>query len=233
VAAPRYRLSTTGFIDPRWFNLVQREPQPAVVNDRGGVIISGEEFRFSGEGLPAGTDVLVELSFSGYLQAVETAELERENQERAAASELAAEAERREYLEKTRALRARAEEQNAKIVLPVKWEVGIKDVLSGLSFNSDGTGRNARTVEHILLLEPLEFGRLRREENDFLCSASGKDNGKRWSGQVIDHRVDGDGNEYQPEVTCQTCLKIAQRITQAMAGQEAVSPAPKARGPKL
>jgi hypothetical protein len=88
-------------------------------------------------------------------------------------------------------------------------------------------------VEHIILLEPLEFGRLVRDENDFLCSTTKADNGKRWSNQVSDLWVDGDGNSFQPPVTCKKCLEIAHRITFAMDEQDEAPAAPKARGPKL
>jgi hypothetical protein len=89
--------------------------------------------------------------------------------------------------------------------------------LQPLTENSWGDGRNRRTVDHILLLEPLQVGRLKRRERDFLCSSSAARNGKRWSGQVIDRAIDGYGNEYPPAVTCQTCLRLAERLLPGVA----------------
>lgn len=229
MAAPRYRLQSPPFLDPRWFNHVRQGPQSAVVDERGVVVVAGEELRFSDAVLPVGTEVQVTLSASGFFQAVSTADLAIERE-----AFLKAEAMREQALRMAQnATRAAAEEANAEIRLPVKWDVGIKDVLSGLSENSNGSGRNSRTVEHIILLESLEFGRLVRDEGDFLCSSSKADNGKRWSGQVAEQWVDGDGNTYQPPVTCKKCLEVAQRVTQSMSEQEAPMDAPKAKGPRM
>lgn len=229
MAAPRYRLQSPGFLDPRWFNLVRQGPQNVVVDERGVVVVVGEGLRFAEESLPVGTEVQVTLSTSGFFQAVAVADLAAEREAFLKAENLREQGRRMAQ----NATRAAAEEANAEIHIPVKWDVGIKDVLSGLSENSNGSGRNSRTVEHIILLEPLEFGRLVRDEGDFLCSSAKASNGKRWSGQVAEQWVDGDGNTYQPPVTCKKCLDVAQRITQAMAEQEVPAPAPKARGPRL
>lgn len=229
MAAPRYRLQSPPFLDPRWFNHVRQGSHDAVVDERGVVVVAGEALRFSDAALPVGTEVQVTLSASGFFHAVPAADLAAEREELLKAEGMREQTRR----EAQNAIRAAAEVANAKILLPVKWDVGIKDVLSGLSENSDGTGRNSRTVEHIILLEPLEFGRLVRDEGDFLCSSSKVDNGKRWSSQVADQWVDGEGLAYQPPVTCRKCLEVAHRITQAMAEQEAPVAVPKARGPKL
>jgi hypothetical protein len=229
MAAPRYRLQAPPFLDPHWFNHVRQGPQNAVVDERGVVVVAGEDLRFFDAALPAGTEVQVTLSASGFFQAVSVADLAAEREEFLRAEDMREQSRRMAQ----NATRAAAEEANAEIRLPVKWDVGIKDVLSGLTESSNGCGRNSRTVEHIILLEPLEFGRLVRDEGDFLCSSSKADNGKRWSGQVAEQWVDGDGNTYQPPVTCKKCLEVAQRVTQAMSEQEAPVAAPKAKGPKL
>lgn len=93
----------------------------------------------------------------------------------------------------------------------MRWDVGIKDVLSGLSQTSFGDGRNRATVEHIYLLEPLQAGRLARKAGDFLCTAASGSNGKRWSSKVIERSHDGDGLPYQPKVSCRACLAAAER----------------------
>lgn len=227
--APRYRLLAPPMIDPRWLSRVQHTPKMSAVDERGVVVLAGEDLRFEGEALPVGSLVRVSLSPSGFFEAVEASALAKE--EGAVQEALDAFSASRRTTQN--GIRAAAEAANAEIRLPVKWDVGIKDVLSGLTENSDGSGRNSRTVEHIILLEPLEFGRLVRDENDFLCSTTKADNGKRWSNQVSDLWVDGDGNSFQPPVTCKKCLEIAHRITLAMAEQDEALPAPKARGPKL
>jgi hypothetical protein len=93
----------------------------------------------------------------------------------------------------------------------VAWDVGIKDVLSGLSETSWGDGRSAATVEHVYLLEPLTAGRLVRQAGDFLCTAAAGTNGKRWSSKVIERAHDGDGQPYRPRPTCKACLALAKR----------------------
>lgn len=227
--APRYRLVAPPMVDPRWLARVQGSPRVGVVDERGMIVLAGEDLRFEGEGLPAGSMVCVSLSPSGFFEAVAASALAQE--------EGALEEAKARYAETSRktqnAIREAAEAANAEIILPVKWDVGIKDVLSGLSEKSDGSGRNSRTVEHIILLEPLEFGRLWRDEGEFLCSSRSATAGKRWSDQVTDMWIDGDGKPFQPPVTCKKCLEIACRISAAMEEQEAAPAPPKARGPKL
>jgi len=82
----------------------------------------------------------------------------REEQERATAERYAR-------------LRTQAEETNAKLNIPVRWTSAQKSVLSGSSENSWGDGRNARSVNHVLLLEPLDEGKLKRKAHDFLCTS--------------------------------------------------------------
>ena len=100
---------------------------------------------------------------------------------------------------------------NGRICIPVNWDVAIRDVLSGLQENSMGDGRNAATVEHILLLEPLACGRLKRGKGDLLCASNRKLNGKNWSGQRAERRVGSNGEQYKPRVTCKSCLRLARK----------------------
>jgi len=84
----------------------------------------------------------------------------------------------------------------------VKWTTAIKEVLSGLSAKSNGTGRNKATVEHILLLENMKVGRLKRGAGDFLCSNS--------------RAIWGAGyTDMTSMVTCKACLAIAERLGKA------------------
>lgn len=202
-----YPLSGPQFLPPRWFNRVRGGKHAAVVTADGCVLLEGESLAFKGDALPPGTSVQVWLNVSGFFVCATDADLAQAEAERHARQ--AQEDEVRRL--RLNALRAEAEAFNARIKLPVRWEAGIKDVLSGLSETSRGDGRNKATVEHILLLEPLTAGRLKREAGDFLCTAASGSNGKRWSHQSAEHAVDGDGNLYQPEITCKACLALAKK----------------------
>lgn len=79
--------------------------------------------------------------------------------------------------------------------LPFKWEGRIKEVLSGLSENSNGDGWKKNTVVHVRLLEDFKRGRFSRNKGDYLCSPKKTSN---W----------GDGGIYDA-VTCKSCLQRA------------------------
>ena len=162
---PTYLLTpASGFIDPCLFNdfsngrnvravrLGWSTYHPAVVGDGRRVVVktdrASDTFRIDGD-LPPGTPVLVWLG-RNFRCAVEADLLAEHEREQAAAETRRAEAEerrrhRREN-EKQAALRF-----NATIRLPVKWDVGIKAVRSGLSASSSGDGCKANTVFHIHL----------------------------------------------------------------------------------
>ena len=84
--------------------------------------------------------------------------------------------------------------------LPFDWVADIKQVLSGLSEHSDGTGTRKNTVVHVRLLEDYENGRLKRKKNDYLCSPKKTAN---WTDS------DWDGHE----VTCKSCIKKVETLT--------------------
>ena len=203
-----HRLLSPPFLDPRWMAGIGHARRASTVNPDGTVNLAGETLRFEtpSEAPPPGTPVQVWLGRWFYC----ATQADLDEAERA--QKAAMEEKERQDRERRNRRRQEAEAFNAQIRLPVKWDTGIKDVLSGLTETSWGDGRNRRTVEHILLLEPLRVGRLKRQANDFLCSSSAPRNGKRWSGQVIDRAHDGDGNEYAPQVTCKACLQIAARL---------------------
>lgn len=202
-----YHVAGPDLLEPFWFNKVRHGQHAAVVAEDGTVTLEGVALRVRDEAPAPGTAVQVWLNGSGFFVCATLDEIERDAQARRDAE--AAEAERRR--QKLNAMRADAEALNARIALPVKWDVGIKDVLSGLSENSWGDGRSKATVEHIYLLEPLEAGRLARKEGDFLCTAASGTNGKRWSSKLVERCHDGEGTPYQPKVTCKACLALAQR----------------------
>ena len=199
----------SGFLDPLWFNKMRQGSQEAVVIDQRTIEVYGlrlhlahpEEIQLSSV-----EKVFVACQGNFYL------ETERERNERIheAAERQVQEAERART--RLNRMRAEAEEFNATLALPVKWKPGYKSVLSGLSANSWGDGRNRATVDHIWLQEELHVGRLHRNKGDFLCSSSPESNGQQW---VSPESVckDGDGNDYAPKVTCQACLKMVGRLT--------------------
>ena len=207
-----HKLQAPAFIDPRWFNQMRSGKHEATVIDAQSVEVKGQVLRLS---IPAevqlvpGRKTYVILNGHFYL------ETEEEYQERQHKIETVRKAEAEAYRARSNELRARAELFNASLYIPVKWLSGMKDVLSGLSAKSDGTGTNAATVTHIWLQEDLHDGKLHRSKFDFLCTSASGSNGKQWSGQTEDWRADGDGTRYQAKVTCKACLKIAQHWHQA------------------
>jgi len=202
-----HQLEGPPFLDPFWFNRMRQGQHAAVVSPGGVVSVEGVPLRLRGDVPAPGEAVHVWITSSGYFVCATLDEIERDAQVQRDAQ--AKEAQRRR--ERLNALRADAEAFNAKIALPVRWDVGIKDVLSGLSERSWGDGRSKATVEHIYLLEPLLDGRLSRLAGDFLCTAAAGTNGKRWSTKVVERCHDGEGTPYQPKVTCKACLALAQR----------------------
>lgn len=165
-----YHVSGPDLLEPFWFNKVRIGQHAAEIRERGTLVLEGVELRLRDEAPAPGTAVKVWLNTSGFFVCAILEEIARD--EAARQAEQAAKDQRRR--ETLNAQRSRAEAFNARLALPVKWDVGIKDVLSGLSENSWGDGRSKATVEHILLLEPLSAGKLNRKEGDFLCtSASG------------------------------------------------------------
>jgi len=197
------KLRYNGFIDPRWIRTVQSGKHKAIVDLTGkNIILKGEALILDVQ-LPPGTPVLIWLDRNFYC----CTELDFENHQ--AAIRKAADEELQKHRQLENEKREEAETFNATINVPVKWTVGQKDVLSGLSETSWGDGRNTRTVNHILLQEDLAEGRLKRPKGDFLCTSNKGLNGKQWSGAAQIDCVDGDGSTYLPKVTCKQCLKLA------------------------
>lgn len=208
-AAPAHRLNTdSGFINPLWLNRVRHRAMEAVVEADGTLLVDGERLCFVEAPLPAGTRVRVTLG--RWFTCVAEADWARE---RAQAEAAAAQREAKRRADLNR-LRTDAEAFNARLQLPRRWVPAIKDVLSGLSEQSMGDGRNRATVQHILLLEDLQAGRLSRRAGDFLCTNAAGSNGKRWSTPEIS-AYDGDGRRFAPKITCKRCLELAARWTTA------------------
>lgn len=207
VGMSTHPLSGPDLLNPHWFNRVRQGQHPAIVSADATVMVEGVALRLRGERLPAGTAVRVWLNAAGFFVCATEAEIERAAEERRA--KLAAEdAQARARLD---ALRDEALAFNAKISLPVQWDVGIKDVLSGLSESSWGDGRSKATVHHIYLLEAFDAGRFKRRKGDFLCTSASRSNGRRWSAAVVERAHDRFNAPYQSKVTCKACLRLAAR----------------------
>lgn len=203
-----HKLIAPSFIDPRWFNEMRSGKHKATVIDAQSVQVKGQTLRLANPAeiqLVPGRETYVILQGNFYL------ETDEEYQERQRKLEELHKAEQEYTRARLNEIRARAELFNAKIYIPVAWVTGIKDVLSGLSERSMGNGTNAATVDHILLKEDLQDGRLQRKAGDFLCTSASGSNGKQWSGYPESEACDGDGKKYHPKVTCKACLKIAER----------------------
>lgn len=201
-----YPVAGPDLLEPFWFNKVRHGQHAAVVGPDRTITLEGVSLRLRAEAPDPDTVVQVWLNGSGFFVCATLDEIEREAQVRRDAEAVEAERER----QRLNALRAEAEAFNARIALPVQWDVGIKDVLSGLTESSWGDGRNKTTVEHIYLLQSLEDGRLKRKKGDFLCTSSSATNGMRYS-SIIERGHDGDNKTYQPKVTCKACLALAAR----------------------
>ncbi|TLX16467.1 hypothetical protein FFR93_03785 [Rhizobium sp. MHM7A] len=169
---------------------------------------------------PAGTEVRLTKIGGGFIlaeeQETQALRFEATRQKELAKIEKDKEAQR----QRLRDRQIRAEQENAKLHIPVRWTSGQKRVLSGLLRNSSGTGENARTVNHVLLLERLADGKFERSSGSFLCTSASGSNGQDWTGyrHSSDHGVDG---RYVSQITCKQCLKLAGRWTDAPEWREA------------
>lgn len=204
-----HRLIAPQFIDPRVMNTRQQE---ASVINSSSVCIGDQIFHLANPEeitLQSSQKVFILLLQHFYL------ETEEEQKEKRRQVEERQQREKEETKVQLNKWREEAEAFNAQIHIPVKWVSGYKDVLSGLTENSWGNGRNKATVNHILLQEDLDDDRLHRKQGDFLCSSSEKQNGKRWHPWNCEDPMalayDGNGNEYQGKITCKSCLQVAQR----------------------
>ena len=201
-----FKLTTPPFLDPRWMNRDRAADAPYVVDATGMSVNVGGAMFYLAQPLPPGTIVRVWLDRFFYCCRQDEYEIEESaRQERITQQRIAQEQELHNRLMERR---AEAERFNAGLEIPVPWCAGIKDVLSGLTEDSWGDGRNRATVEHVLLLEDLHDGKLHRPSGTFLCSTN---TGKQWSGQTRDDHFDGEGNPYIPKITCKACLRVAQR----------------------
>jgi len=195
-----FSLASPRPVDPAWMRRVQHGRHAAVVGADGTVELDGVTLRLCEDILTQGTAVVVWLERRFVCARADDIAAQRAAREAEQMSAHATERERRNRK------RQDAAAFNARLRLPVRWDVGFKQVRSGLLAHSTGDGRNRASVTHIVVLEDLSAGRLQRNAGDVLCQAQGA--------LTTDRAHDGDGNPYAPAVTCAACLRLAQRWTQ-------------------
>jgi len=177
-----------------WTIQVQAGGQDAVVAADGIVKVLGVPLRLKDAGLEPGTAVHVWFDQTGECVCAAIDEIKRAKQALRDAEEAKEKQRREQRRQQLNAERTEAQKYNARITLPVRWDVG----------------RWNTNRYHIYLLEPLTAGRLKRTQGDYLCGARSKTDNK-WYDPSDTWLLDGDGNRFQPKVTCTACLALAQR----------------------
>lgn len=209
-------LSYPSIPSPIWFSSAYDHSNMKTVVDEAGLIVKYRDVLILKSGvIPApGTEVHLTKVKGGFIVA-ETRET-RAIRLQAAADAYAArlQKEKTDYENRLAALRDNADKENAKLRLPVRWTSGQKRVLSGLMRNSNGNGENARTVNHVLLLEPVIEGSFKRAAGGFLCTAASGSNGQDWTAYRHSHDHSQQGL-YVSQITCRQCLKLSERWSKA------------------
>jgi hypothetical protein len=190
---------------PRWFHS-NGPNMDAVVHERG-IFAHGDFLELVEGELPA-VGTAVKMTFERSLLFVEDkatyeARAKRERDEAQERRNAIYRAEMSDY-------EARAAAANAKLNIPVRWTSGEKTVLSGLQLNGWGNGRNRRSVNHVLLLEPVNDGRFVREANTLLCTTAAGTDGQMWTGDLSTYSHGNDG-KYVSCINCTNCLRLATR----------------------
>lgn len=201
------RLHAPRFISPQVLNIGW--PREGTVQPDGSTVaikgLPGQEFSLASP-MPSGTRVIAVLDRWFWACEAGAAEAFKAQQKAGYEARLKAEEDARHAREQL--LLAEAKAFNASIQIPVRWTSGYESVLSGLSEKSWGDGSFKKTVQHILLLEDLSDGRLKRSANDFLCGFSGKHYTERQSWL----KEEGTGERIPAKITCRACLKVAERL---------------------
>ena len=200
------------FINPTWF--AKYSHGVTTVLSDGTINLNGEILTFKDKLLPPDTEVKVWLDKFFCCASIQDIEEHKRQYQ------LSQETKKQLHNNTLNKHRDEAISFNATIQLPIKWDVGIKHVLSGLSETSQGNGINRATVNHIILLENFESGRLKRSKGSFLCSTAPNKDGMQYIDYAIgkdstvsfERHVDGEGKEYQPKITCKACLQVLELL---------------------
>jgi hypothetical protein len=90
--------------------------------------------------------------------------------------------------------------------IPFEHDTCIKVRRSGLLRGSSGTGHAANTVVHLHVKESFVVGRLSRTADSYLC-----ENDSHVPHNARHERHIEYGEEYTPQITCETCLDRMER----------------------
>lgn len=96
--------------------------------------------------------------------------------------------------------------------VPFRFTIEVKEVLSGLSANSNGDGQRRNTVKHLFVQDGFTKGRLKRNAGDYLCSPSQARSGGNWSNNLGRGSFALDEEGTQPIPTCKQCLTALERF---------------------
>lgn len=146
----------------------------------------------SDEKLLPGTSIIVD-----FTKTIWTAELKNEftlNETHSAQVSIIPLKKQKTIAEVAEEVKENALRENAKIRLPFRWAVG----------------RKQGSINHILVLERYITVKLKRNKSDFLCSHKPR-NGSNKPKEVEPYFENYKGN-YLPEITCKTCLGMAERL---------------------
>lgn len=200
----QYELKLTkSTFDPFWVRTYMNRHVDSIVNDDNSVSVGKEHLVFLNEILPVGTKVKVSIGNKMFCCSIQDYESQLASAKSLLETKRLADEKQRELV------LANAKKFYSSITIPFQFDVGIKDVLSGLSEKSNGSGMNKSTVFHVRVLEDLSDKNLIRKSGDFLCKANSGSNGKAWNNQ---HSVKLDDETFQI-VTCKQCLKYLKRYS--------------------
>jgi hypothetical protein len=101
-----------------------------------------------------------------------------------------------------------AVEFNRSLKIPVRWKRAHR--IGSLRRKAWADGYRSNSVEHVLLLDDLSDGRLKRKRGDFLCSARITNLSAH---QIINMSDSDEQRSKRQKVTCPKCIEIAQRWT--------------------
>lgn len=215
VMASGFRLRPPIFVHPLMFQNGRPVNLDGIFNEDGSLSVCGQRFDFAEPpmGLSPGTVLELEMEGSA-LYAYRVGMREERSEAKRREVEAAEESRRREERRRLAEILRNAAQENATLHIPVRWTSGQKSVMSGLNEGSAGDGRNKKTVNHVLLLDDIQEPRFFRHGGDFLCTSPSGSNGAAPSG-LPTHAIGPEG-PFVPQITCQTCLRVAHRWKHAV-----------------
>lgn len=103
----------------------------------------------------------------------------------------------------------KSEQQKRLSKLPFKWHSCVQPVKSGLSDRSQGAGKFKKSVQHLLLLDNVNNGRLLRRKHQLLCTETKSPLGRDLLAvEINNYALPAANSGAKPElITCSACLK--------------------------